>query len=199
MTTRADYRADLTAKLTAAADLNLGTSDLNLCLELGMARLYPDLHKKVQVSSQAVTEYGTRNLAQFSTAFAETVYLVEDATELDPVSGWSVRPGKIVGLDRYCLTGDVVNFAYTTPYTMPSSDGTAVDWGDQYQPLVVLAAGVEALDMVIAARADTNTYYAIQVRQGVSEEELSLLSDSWERRLLRLLERMGHDLPVVQR
>lgn len=197
MTTRSDYRDLLSTKLTAEGDLNFEIEALDQALDIGLARLYPFMYKKDSVDAAVLVPYGTQGSAEVVAPESDTIYLVEDATERIPLTGWSTRPGKVIGIPTYSTYGDTVNYYFHEAYTWPADEDDDVEWPAKFQSLVLLSAAIEAIEMVLAQRADTNTYFAIQVRQGVSEEELMTLHDAWDRRLVRLREELGMELPAV--
>lgn len=149
MADREDYRLDLKDKLVGLEDEGYGDfeftdAELNTYLALASARLYPFVYKRVRSASTPVVQYGTLLLGGFETDYAEKVFLIEDATERDIVTGWSVRSGEIVNIDTQ--THPTVYFHYHDAYTMPSDDDTDVGLAEQYRPLLVLGALVEALE-----------------------------------------------------
>lgn len=149
MATRADYRLDLKDKLLGIEDEGYGDFEyadleLNTYLELAVARLYPAVYKRMSVDDQAVTEYGTRGLGYVDISHADRVFMVEDSTELEPVGGWTIRPGRIAGIDTGLTT--TVNIYYHDAHTLPNDDVTDAGIPAMFTPLVVLGALIEALE-----------------------------------------------------
>lgn len=191
MATRADYRTALRAKLLNIEDSGYGDfdyldADLNTYLELAVAKLFPVIYDRDSLASQTVTQYGTNYLGSVSLSIDESrVYLVESSDEYEVQRGWSRRPGKLIGLDADITA---VNVYYILPYAMPSSDGTAVGWPDEYKPLVVQAAFVEALE----SRQDIGTRPDPPQEGGRSR---SMVIDSARSALERMKSDMGMALP----
>jgi len=155
MATRADYRAALNTKLLALEDGSYGdfeyeTVQLDVYLDLAVARLFPAVYKRNSADDLEVTGYGTAGLGYVSDPSIdyERVYLVEDADELNPIVGWDIRPTKVVGIDTVTAN---VNVHWTEAYTLPADDVTATGIPSVYEPLINLGALIEALE----ARQDT--------------------------------------------
>lgn len=149
MATRADYRADLSDKLLGIEDEGYGdfefsSTELDTYLELAVARLYPAVHQRVSADEQSVTSYGTRSMGYVDITNAERVFMVEDSTEMTPITGWGVRPGRIINIDTCQST--TVNLYYHDAYTLPADDVTDAGIPALYTPLVVLGALIEALE-----------------------------------------------------
>jgi hypothetical protein len=156
MTTKATYRTDLQTKLLALEDGGYGdfeysTAELDTYIELSVARLFPAVYQRVSAEGLALTQYGSAlyGYVQDASIIYERVFLVEDATELDAIVGWSTRPDKVVGIDTETYT--TVNVYWTDAYTLPSGDNTPTGIPAIYEPLINLGALIEALE----ARQDT--------------------------------------------
>lgn len=194
MATREDYRLDLKDKLLGIEDEGYGDFEytdleLNTYLELAVARLYPAVYKRLSVADQAVTTYGTRRLGYVDSDYADRVFMVEETTELEPVLGWNVRPGRIVGIDT--TLASTVTLYYHDAYTLPSDDVTDAGVPAVYTPLVVLGALVEALE----SRHDTGIRGDEQPHGYHSETQLI---DRLSTRYSVLKEELAMGLPVVQ-
>jgi hypothetical protein len=154
MATRVDYRNELRDKLTgleesAYGDFDYTDAELNTFLSLTAARLFPAVYARASVDATSVTEYGSEGKASVTLPadiVAERVYLVEDAAELSPVYGWTTRPGKVVNIDRCQLDAGTVNVYYWRSILFPSNDTTQVAVPEEFRPLLVLGAQIEALE-----------------------------------------------------
>jgi len=156
--TRQDLRNDLKNKLVSLEDGGYGDfefsdTEYNTYLDLAVARLYPALYKKVSKGPLTVVGYG-RNLLGYVTDSTNTVqydrvFLVEDATELTAIVGWSSRPDKLVGFDTQLYT--TCNVYWIDAIILPSDDVEPTGIPAMFEPLVNLGALIEALE----ARQDT--------------------------------------------
>lgn len=149
MATRLDYRNDLKDKLLGLEDEGYGDfeyadPELDTYLEMAVARLYPAVFKRVSLDDQAVTEYGNRGFGHVTTTMADRVFLVEEATELEPVTGWQIRPGRVVNIHTDYAT--TVNVYYHDAYALPTDDVTDAEIPALFTPLIVLGALIEALE-----------------------------------------------------
>lgn len=148
MSSKADYRTDLNAKLVGLEDSGYGdleftTAELDLYIELSVSQLYPAVYKRVSQDALTVVPYGTNYLASVTVSFPERVYLVEDAAELEPVTGWVPRPTKLIRLPSDITS---VNVYYTDAYSLPVGDATDAGISNVYKPLIVTGALIEALE-----------------------------------------------------
>lgn len=193
MATKEEYRDDLKDKLVGLEDSGYGDfeytdGELDTYLELTVARLFPSIYKTTSAEDVGITAYGSDSWAYADVA-AESipdnrVYLVEDATELEPIREWRNRPGKIVRIDDSFAS---LNLYYYEAYTLPASGDAGIP--TEFTPLIVVGAYIEALE----ARHDTgvrpdptNGYQQNSLIDRVSARWLELKSD------------LSMSLPVVQ-
>lgn len=149
MATRLQYRNRLEDKILGLedegyGDFSYGPTELNTYLELSVARMYPAVYKTAATSVLTPTGYGNFRLGSAATAFADRVFMVEDATEFSRVYGWSARAGSLIGLS--VDNNPTVVAYYYDAYTLPSDDVTEAGIPAIYTPLIVLGALVEALE-----------------------------------------------------
>ena len=148
MATREDYRSTLRSMLIGLEDAGYGNMDfaddeLNIHLDAALARLFPVVYRKMAVSSVSVTSYGERDLGYAAISIPEDrVFMVEDASEFEPIRGWATRPGKVIGLDDELSS---VNIYYFAPFTMPDDDVTELELPDEYKVLVTTGSMLEAV------------------------------------------------------
>ena len=171
MATRDVYRSKLNNKIVGLEDEGYGDfeftdPELNTYLELAIARLYPAVYRRVATAAVAPTSYGTQHFGYVTTAFADRVFLVEDSVELEPISGWKVRSGRIIGLNTTATTSVVLH--YHDAYDLPADDITDVGIAAVYTPLIVLGALIEALESrhdtgVRGEPQPTGTHYETQL------------------------------------
>lgn len=149
MATRLQYRQRLEDKILGLedegwGDFEYGVTELNTYLELAVARLYPSIYKTAATAVLTPTGYGGGRLGSVTTSYANSVYLVEDATELTPLLGWKTRAGVITGINvDYNPT--VIAY-YHDAYTLPSDDVTDAGIPAIYTPLIILGALIEAME-----------------------------------------------------
>lgn len=193
MATREDYRLDLKDKILGLEDEGYGDfeysdPEYNTYLELAVARLYPAVYKRVSMDDQSVTAYGTKGQGYVTCQMSDRVFLVEDSTELEAVTGWQIRPGRVVGV---CPTDHpTVNVYYHDAYTLPNDDVTDAEIPALFTPLIVLGALVEALE----SRHDTGVRGDPQPHGYHSETQLI---DRLVNRYTLLKEEVAMSLPGV--
>jgi hypothetical protein len=194
MTTRLQYRTSLKDKLTAlidsdAADFDFSDTEYNVYLEMSLARLFPFIYARKTQLNLSTSAYGTTlGLSLVSgVTKAERVYMVEDAAERTPIAGWQARPetGEILGIPFEVPT---VNLHYFDAFILPSDDVTNVPLGDEYLPLVIQGAIIEALE-TIQEVPPRNTQMAMPTMSGILDRVIA--------RYDRLKDQMAMSLPVV--
>jgi hypothetical protein len=194
MATRLAYRTSLKDKFTAlidsdAADFDFSDTEYNVYLEMSLARLFPVVYQRKLQSNLATSQYGTSTGLSRVTGVTkpERVYMVEDAAERTPVAGWQARPesGEILGIPYEVTT---VNVHYFDAVIMPSDDVTNVPLGDEYLPLIVQGAIIEALE-TLQEVPPRNAQMAIPTLSSVLDRVIA--------RYERLKDQMAMSLPVV--
>lgn len=193
MATRLDLRNKLKDKILGLEDEGYGDfefadTELDTYLELAVTRLYPAVYHRATQEGVVVSPYGSRGLGKVDTAFADRVFLLEDAIELDPVTGWSVRPGRIVDID--VRQWSTVNVHYHDAYVLPDDDGTPTEIPELFTPLIILGALVEALE----SRHDTGVRGDPQPHGYHAETQLI---DRLSARYATLKEEVAMSLPSV--
>lgn len=155
MATRADYRASLEARLLGLEDSGYGdfdysSTELNDFLFGVSEKLFPALYKTAVEEGVTVTSYGTNGLYKATVPAGvvdDRIFMVEDAAELEPRTGWSVFSGVIRGLQF----SDAVNVHYWEAYSLPDDDVTDAGIPSEWYPVIILGAEIECLQ----ARHDT--------------------------------------------
>lgn len=118
---------------------------------------------------------------------ADRVFLVEDSSTLEVVTGWEVRAGRVMGL----VDVSAVDLHYYEAFTMPTDDVTDSGIPSEYSPLVVLAALIEALE----SRHDSGVRGDDPWPNGFQH---TTLLDRLIAKLETMKVDMGMNLPVVQ-
>jgi len=127
-------------------DFEFEKANLDAFLSLALLRCFPALYKTDSARAITPTGYGTQLLGYIDPDdMAGTVYAVEDGVELQPVTGWTVRPdGRVMGLDTGSYT--TFNVWWYEPYILPEADDEFVTFPIEFVPLVILGAVLEALE-----------------------------------------------------
>jgi hypothetical protein len=157
MADRETLRNQLSTKIVGLEDSGYGdfeysTTELNTYLDLAVLRLFPALYRKAALTDQTVTTYGTRGFGYVSLQSAavpeDRVFMVEDASESELVYEWNVRPYSIVDISDQFTS---VNIYYYEAYVLPVGENTDSEIPQEFNPLIVLGALLEALE----SRQDT--------------------------------------------
>lgn len=156
MATRENYRDNLKNKLLALEDSSYGdfeysNAELDTYLDLSVARMFPAVYNRNSAVDLVPTGYGNNRLGyvQSTDVPYDRVYLVEDAEELQAITGWEARADRIVGVSKDLFP--TVNLHWTEAYTLPAADDEEAGIPALYEPLINLGALIEALE----ARQDT--------------------------------------------
>lgn len=70
------------------------------------------------------------------------------------------------------ITGQTLVWAWTTGFTPPAGDGTTLDIPDSAEEIVVLRTQITALERILTTRVESAKYFALTVREGVTEQDV---------------------------
>lgn len=79
--------------------------------------------------------------------------------------------------------GGTLIWHWTTGWDAPASDGAAIDIPNEAREYVLLKAHMMCLQNLLTSRLETDKFFAIQVRQAITEDELLAAIDSIQRQL----------------
>jgi len=183
MTTRADLRAELRHRLydpldqfgddAACAFLD---DELDAYLDAAITSLYPHWY----VFGTGTTTAGP-GPEQDLPAGAVNIYYVgvkkDTSTRVRTIRGW--HEGATVAIvPKVNIEGDELVWAWTTPHDAPASDVAVLTIPLQAEEVVVLRSQISALERVITDRVKAARYFATQVREGITENDIAVALDA---------------------
>lgn len=196
MTTRADIRGEVQNRLGDTGEEVWTEAELNGIIDYVIKGLYPTFYQRKVASTTAAD-----GPVQTAPVGARNLYMVghkkATSTRVRSLRGWHEGDGDAF-VPRTGITDDTLVWAWTEGWSAPANDVEALTFPSEAEELVVLRACVAALEKLLTDRVSVETFHAIQVRQGVTEEDVDLLisnlRDSIEERVRNTL-----PLPEVQK
>lgn len=196
MATRATIRAEVENRLGDTANVVWTEAELNGFIDHVIQGLYPTFYQRQVDESVA----GAGPL-QTMPATARNLYMVghkrATSSRVRPIRGWQEGSGEAY-VGRTGITGDTLVWAWTSGWDAPATDDEALTFPTEAIEVVVMRTMVAALEKLLTDRVSQETYHAIQVREGASEQEIDMLlanlRDSIKERVDRTL-----PLPEVQK
>lgn len=173
MTTRADIRAEVQNRLGDTAEEVWTVNELNGIIDFAIVGLYPTFYQRKV--DETIADEGP---IQTAPAGARNIYMIghkrSTSNRVRLQRRWHEGDG-----DAYVSTvgiaGDKLVWAWTEGWDAPADDVEALTFHKEAQEVVVLRSCIAALEKLLTDRVSTEKYHAIQVREGVSEEDVDLL------------------------
>lgn len=176
MTTRAQLLTDLNNRLQDSTNAVWSASEKNEYLNHGIEALYPTWF----INNTDTTIAGAGPL-QTMPAGASDIYYVglQTATSnrVRVIRGWHEGSGQAV-IPKIGITGSTLVWAWTSSYSKPAAGGDTLVLPKELEDIVVLRAQITALERVLSDRTKATKYYAVNVREGVSEQDVGLSLDA---------------------
>lgn len=193
MATTDDLRASLRFRLGEAAADVWTDAELNNYLWAGMQALYPYyfLHR-------VGTTVASGGPVQSTPPGAKNIYQVGvvplTGTRVRPVRGWTEGDEDAI-VPRLNLTGLTLTWSWTEGWDAPSSATEVLTIPTESQAMVICRAQISALERVLTNRTKREKYFAVQVREGVTEQDVLDAIDALHQSMRELSERAA-PLPV---
>lgn len=140
-------------------------------------------------------QFGTLTAAagteQAPPAGATNIYAVyrstESSTRARPLRNWREGAGTLF-IPQNNLAGDTLTVCWTTGFDAGATDNDPVTGPlpPQAQEPALLLAQIALLERILDDRTKQNTYFALQLREGATEQDLSLTLDTLYAKLDRL-------------
>lgn len=151
-------------------------SELNGYISQAIASLYPSFW----IFKASTTTAGAGPL-QTNPSDARNIYFIglqkTGSTRVRMLRQW--REGDTsTYVPKTGITGETLVWAWTTGFTKPSDDVTALDIPQEAEEVVVLKVQITALERVLSSRVESAKYFALTVREGVTEQDLVATLDA---------------------
>lgn len=195
-TTRAALLADL--KIRLGDTTWIADASLKNLIDGAIEGLYPTYYKPRTATTVAgvgpsqTLPYGARNLYQVG-------ILRTNGTRVKPLVSWSEDVGAAF-VPKVGITGQTLVWSWTEGWKAPAADSDVIDLPTEAREVVVLRSHVGALEYLLSNRAinKRDEFYAQQVRQSITEEEVLTTIDSLNASIKQRLDR-ALPLPAVLR
>ena len=176
MATRTLLLAELRNRLGESVASIWQDAELNGYLDQAIQSLYPHWY----IFKTGTTTAGA-GPEQTMPTDARNVYYVGVQTptshRVRTIRGWHEGDGVAVipkvNIDTFTLV-----WSWTEPHTKPSAGGDTLTIPEQAEEVVVLRAQVTALEKVVTSKVKASKYFATQVREGVTENDIVAALDA---------------------
>ena len=187
MATLATLRTQLGDRLGDAAHVTWTSAEKDTVLKNAIQSLYPSFFQR----KVATTSAGAGPI-QTAPANARNLYLVglqrTGSTRVRPIRGWSEGAGDAF-VPKTGITGQLLVWAWTEGWAAPAVETDTLTIPRESEEVVLLRAEISLLAGLLADHVRVEKYHALQVRQGVTEDDVVLLIDAKQAALRDLLER----------
>ena len=176
MTTRADIRGNIESRLNDAANAIWTEAELNQYIDSAIKSLYPTYWK-----FQTDTTTAGAGPIQTAPSGARNIYFIglqtATSTRVRLLRQWREGDGEAY-VPKTGITGSTLVWAWTAPYDSPNDDVTSLACGVGCEEVIILRSCISALERVVNDRVKSNKYYALTVREGVTEQDIAVTLDA---------------------
>lgn len=170
MTLRSDLRGEISNRLGDAGNAVFSVAELNGYIDKAIKSLYPTFWK-YQVS----TTVATGGPLQTMPAGARDLYYIGlqslTSTRVRLMRQWREGTNQAF-IPKTGIDGQTLVWAWTGIFTSPGDDVTALDCGPECEEVIVLRVCISALERIVSSRVETAKYFALTVREGVTETDI---------------------------
>ncbi len=177
MATRATLLTDLRNRLGEASASIWTDAELNIYLDQAIQSLYPHWYLfKVGTTTATIGPLQTMPSGAKNIHY---VALKKDATSnrARVIRGWHEGDTNAV-VPKLNITDQTLVWSWTIPHTKPAASGDTLTIPTQAEEVVVLRAQVTSLEKVITSKVKAAKYFATQVREGVTENDIGAALDA---------------------
>lgn len=193
MTTRDQLRSELATRLGDSAFAVWPSAELDGFLNYAIKGLYPSYYQRKVASTTTVA-----GPVQTAPTNARNLYLVghqrQNTIRVRNLRGWADGGGTAY-LPKALDAGDTLVWAWTTAYDAPATGAEQLVIPAEAEEVVVLRAQITALEKLLSDRVSVDKYHALQVRQGVTEDDIANTLDALH---ASLRDRLSGVLPLPE-
>lgn len=190
MATRLTVRDELRRRLGDVASVVWTDTELNGFIDNGISGLYPTYYLR----QQGTTTAGAGPVQPFpaATPAVRNLYHVviqfPASTRTHSVMGWTEgATGAVLPVGG--ITGATLVWSWTKGFTVPSVDGTTLDVTPEAEEVLVLRTQITAMENLLSDRVKTDKFFALNIRQGVTEQDIAIILDALHSSLNKRQER----------
>lgn len=168
--TLATLKSDLNSRLGDAANTVWTDAEKVLFVSDAVAGLYPAFFK----AKTATTTAGAGPLQTAPTGCINIHYIgvqTPTSTRVRIIRGWQEGYQQAL-VPKVNIDGDTLVWAWTEPYAVPAITTDPLEVPTPGLEVARLRAEISAYENILADRVKTAKYFAIQVREGVTESEI---------------------------
>lgn len=193
MATRSTLATEISTRLGDAANAIWPLAEVKSYVDYSIKSLYPSFYlRKVGTTSVAA------GLVQTAPAGAKNLYLIghnrQGTVRVRNLRGWAEGDGTAF-IPKQLDAGDSLVWAWTEGWDAPAADGTALTIPFQAEEVIVIRSQIAALERLLSDRVSAEKYFALQVRQSVTEEDLATSIDALQG---SLRDRLANVLPLPE-
>lgn len=193
MATRQTIREEVERRLGDTTNVVWTDADLNGYIDNVIRGLYPTFFR----FDAATTTAGAGPLQNLPSGarnvYAIAVQMTNSARPI-PVSGWT-EGSTAAFIPVTGITGATIVWSWTKGFTAPAADGTTLDLNAEVEEFVILRTHLTALEHLLGSRVKQDKYFALNLRQAVTEADIATLIDALH---ASLDERMQRAIPLPQ-
>lgn len=193
MTTVATLKAALESRLGNTTSWS--SSELEGYVKTAIEGLYPSFYR-----NRVATTIAADGPIQTAPVGARNFYRIGlqrlGSTRVRKIRGWAEGDGEIF-CPKTGVTGQTLVWSWTEGWEAPASTTDAIGLPPEAREVVVLRAHISALEKLLSNRLALESYLAIQVREGTTDEEIVSTLDALHLSVRERLDRV-RPLPELQ-
>lgn len=176
MATRALLATEISTRLGDAANAIWPLAEVKSYVDYAIKGLYPSFYLR-KVGTTAVAS----GLVQTGPAGVKNLYLIgynrQDTARVRNIRGWAEGAGTAF-IPKQLEVGDTLVWAWTVGWDAPASDGEVLTIPTEAEEVVILRSQIAALERLLSDRVSAEKYFALQVRQAITEEDIATSIDA---------------------
>lgn len=187
MATRQTIREEVERRLGDTGNTVWTDVDLNGFIENAIKGLYPTFYR-LDAATTTAGAGPLQNLPSGARNLYSVALQISGSTRPIPVVGWS-EGSTSAYLPVAGITGATIVWAWSKGFTAPTADGTTLDVSPEAEEVVILRCQVAALEYLLTNRVKLEKYFALNLRQATSENDIALALDALNESIQQRIER----------
>lgn len=170
MTLRSDLRTEVGYRLGDIGGTVFTATEVNKYLDHAIKSLYPTYW----IWKVATTTAGAGPLQTNPTGGRDFYTLGQQkvgSTRVRLLRQWKEGDTQTY-IPRTGITGDTLVWAWTQGFTSPADDVTVLDMNPECEEVVILRTMISCLERIVTNRVEAARYFALTVREGVTEADI---------------------------
>lgn len=163
-------RTQIGTRLGDAANAVFTAGELNGYIDTAIKSLYPTYFQY-----QVATTVAVNGPLQPMPASARNLYHVGlqslTSTRVRLIRQWREGVGSSF-IPKTGINGQTLVWSWTGGFLSPTDDVSVLDMGSECEQVCILRAEIAALERIVSSRVEIVKYFALTVREGVTETDL---------------------------